>query len=115
MIQRNEMDIAVVGVGAAVQLDDAGESFVSARVGLGAVAPTPLLADSVAEAVAGQPVNDATLEKAAEAARQLASPITDMRGTIDYRRHVTGVLVKRVLQAAVTRARGETLCYQPGQ
>ena len=114
LIPRNEMDIAVVGVGAAVELDAGKESFVSARIGLGAVAPTPLLADSVAEAVKGQPINDQTLEKAAEVARRIVSPITDMRGTADYRRHVTGVLVKRVLQAAVTRARGETLCYSPG-
>ncbi len=115
LIPRNEMDIAVVGVGAAVELDPGGETFVGARVALGAVAPTPLLADSVAEAVAGRPVAESTLEKAADAARQIVAPITDMRGTIDYRRHVTGVLVKRVLQAAVTRARGEQLAYRPGQ
>jgi len=114
MIPRNEMDIAVVGVGASVELDESGESFVSARIALGAVAPTPLLAKAAGEAVAGQPVNDESLAKAAEAAKEIVSPITDMRGTKEYRIHVTGVLVQRVLRTAVGRARGEATVYRPG-
>lgn len=114
MIPRNEMDIAVVGVAASVQLDARGESFVSARIGLGAVAPTPLLARAAGERLEGQPVNDAAFAKAAEAAREIVSPITDMRGTRDYRIHVTGVLVERVLRTAVARARGETIQVPPG-
>lgn len=114
MIPRNEMDIAVVGVGASVVLDDSGQNFVSARIGVGAVAPTPLFATAAGDALAGQPVNDESLEQAAAAAREIASPITDMRGTREYRIHVTGVLVKRVVQAAVARARGEQLDYRQG-
>ena len=114
MIPRNEMDIAIVGVGASVVLDESGHKFVSARIGLGAVAATPLLAQAASDVLAGQPVNDETLEKAAQAARQQASPISDMRGTREYRIHVTGVLVKRVLQAAVARARGEEIAYRHG-
>lgn len=113
-IPRNEMDIAVVGVGASVELDDAGENFVSARIALGAVAPTPLLATAAGEALAGQPVNDNTICRAAEAAREIAKPISDMRGTVEYRVHLTGVLTERVVKAAVARARGETLDYRPG-
>jgi carbon-monoxide dehydrogenase medium subunit len=104
-IPRNEMDIAVVGVAASVVLDDRGENFVSARIGLGAVGPTPLLAEEAAAAVAGQPVSDETLNRAAAAARAIARPIDDMRGTREFRRHVTGVLTRRVLEAAVDRAR----------
>ena len=76
--------------------------------------PTPLLAAKAGELLAGQPADDQTIARAAEAACQIVTPITDMRGTVDYRRHVTGVLVRRVLQAAVARARGEPLNYQPG-
>ncbi|MBS0266113.1 MAG: xanthine dehydrogenase family protein subunit M [Planctomycetes bacterium] len=105
-IPRNEMDIAVVGVGASVVLDASGEKFVSARVGLGAVGPTPIYATDVGAALAGQPVNDATLNKAAEVARATAKPIDDMRGTKEFRMHITGVLTRRVLEEAVKRAKG---------
>lgn len=104
-IPRNEMDIAVVGVGASVTLDEAKQTITAARIGLGAVAPTPLLAEEAASAIIGQPATDETFAKAAEAARATISPIDDMRGTAEFRRHVTGVLVQRVLQEAVERAR----------
>jgi len=115
MIPRNEMDIAIVGVGASVVLDESGKRFVSARIGLGAIAPTPLYAQAASELLAGKPVNDESLELAAAAAREIASPITDMRGTRAYRIHVTGVLVRRVLQAAISRARGEEFTYCHGR
>lgn len=106
-IPRNEMDIAVVGVGASVVLNDAKDKFVSARIALGAVAPTPLFAKAAGDGLAGQPVNDEVIAKAAAAAKAAAKPITDMRGTAEFRTHITGVLVERVLKAAVARARGE--------
>jgi carbon-monoxide dehydrogenase medium subunit len=56
-------------------------------------------------ALAGQPVNDATIAKAAEAAQAAATPINDMRGTIEQRKHLVGVLVKRTINTAVQRAR----------
>lgn len=114
LIPRNEMDIAVVGVGASVVLDDAKKNVVSARISLGAVAPTPLFAKAASDALAGQPVNDESIAKAAVAAQKIVKPITDMRGTEEYRVHATGVLVRRVLQAAVARARGEKVDYRPG-
>jgi carbon-monoxide dehydrogenase medium subunit len=106
-IPRNEMDIAVVGVGASVVLNGKGESFVSARIALGAVGPTPLFAAEAGRLLAGQPVSEAVIEKAAQAARTLAKPIDDMRGTKEFRLHVTGVLTRRVLEEAVKRARRE--------
>ncbi len=114
LIPRNEMDIAVVGVGAAVQLEPDLKTIRSARIALGAVAPTPLLATAASELLAGQEVRDELLQQAADAARQIVSPITDMRGTKEYRVHVTGVLVQRVLQAAIARARGESIEHRPG-
>ena len=73
-IPRNEMDIAVVGVGASVTLDEAGETITAARIGLGAVAPTPLLAEEAAAAIIGQPPGEETFAKAAEAAQAIISP-----------------------------------------
>lgn len=104
-IPRNEMDIAVVGVGASVVLDESGEQFESGRIALGAVAPTPLLATEAGALLSGQPVSDETLRRAAEAAQAVIAPIDDMRGTQGFRRHLTGVLVQRVLAAAAQRAR----------
>jgi len=105
-IPRNEMDIAVVGVGASVTLDESGENFVSARIGLAAVGPTPIFAEEAGNVLAGQPVNDESIAKAAAAAQAIATPIDDMRGTKEFRLHLTGVLTERVVKAAVERARG---------
>ena len=104
-IPRNEMDIAVVGVGVSVTLDASGQKFVAARISLGAVAATPLFAAAAGKALVGQPVSEATIQMAAEAARAIATPIDDMRGTIEFRKHVTGVLTARVITQAVDRAR----------
>ena len=113
-IPRNEMDIAVVGVGAWVELDERGETIRSARIAVGAVAPTPLYVPEAGDVLAGQSVQDDVIAKAAATVKDRIAPITDMRGTRDYRIHVTGVLVERVLNAAIARARGEAIAYQPG-
>lgn len=105
-IPRNEMDIAVVGVGASVELDGAGTTFADVRVALGAVAPTPLFVAEIGKTLAGQPVGDETYAKAAELARTAARPIDDMRGTAEFRKHLVGVLTERVLREAVHRAQG---------
>ncbi len=104
-IPRNEMDIAVVGAGASVVLDAAGETFVSARIALGAVAATPLYAKEASELLAGKPVGDEAIEAAMAASRKIAVPIDDMRGTVEFRKHVTGVLTRRALEKAIARAR----------
>jgi carbon-monoxide dehydrogenase medium subunit len=106
-IPRYEMDIAVVGVGAAVELSPDGQTIRSARVALAAVAPTPLFVPAAGAALEGKPASDASLAAAAEAARAAARPITDMRGTAAQRTHLVGVLTTRVLQGAIARARGQ--------
>ena len=113
-IPRYEMDIAVVGVGAAVQLDATGRHFESARIGLGAVAPTPLYASKASEWLSGQPVSDETIARAAEMVVEVIRPIDDMRGTKEFRTHVSGVLTRRVLKAAVARAQGIPLEVRVG-
>ena len=105
-IPRNEMDIAVVGAGASVVLSDDKSTIQSARVSLGAVAPTPLFVQEAGDALAGQPVSEETLAKAAELAKAAARPINDMRGTIAQRTHLSGVLTQRTLRIAIDRARG---------
>lgn len=102
-IPRNEMDIAVVGVGASVTLS--GDTVKAARIGLGAVAATPLFADKASESLIGKKLDEQALATAARLASEKASPIDDMRGTAEYRNHVTGVLTRRALTIAVERAR----------
>jgi aerobic carbon-monoxide dehydrogenase medium subunit len=103
LIPRNEMDIAIVGVGSSVTLD--GDKVTAARVGLGAVAATPLFCAKVAESLIGKKLDDSAIDTAARLASDQAAPIDDMRGTIEYRKHVTGVLTRRTLLIAAERAR----------
>jgi carbon-monoxide dehydrogenase medium subunit len=102
MIPRNEMDIAIVGAGVCLALD--GDKVKAARIGLGAVAPTPILAPKAAEALVGKKLDEKTAAQAGELASQVASPIDDMRGTAEYRKHVVGVLTRRALLGALERA-----------
>ena len=104
-IPRNEMDIAVVGAGASVVLDQDRATFVSARIALGAVAPTPLLAPEAGEYLAGKPVSAEAIAQAARIAQAASRPISDMRGTAAQRKHLSAVLVRRALEKAVERAR----------
>ncbi|MEW6750243.1 MAG: xanthine dehydrogenase family protein subunit M [Candidatus Latescibacterota bacterium] len=106
-IPRNEMDIAVVGAGAWVELADGGCRFADARVCLAAVAPTPLPVPQIGEILRGRAVDEESIAEAAEAARGAARPISDMRGPAAYRRHLAGVLTRRALEGAIRRARGE--------
>ncbi len=103
-IPRTEMDTAVPGAGVCLTLDEAGQ-VESARVGLGAVAPTALRVDAAAEAIAGGPLDGDALERLASAARAACRPIDDKRGTADYRTQLAGVLARRAAKIALERAR----------
>ena len=102
-IPRTEMDIAVVGCGVALVLD-AGGTCTSARVSVGAVAPTVLLVEAAGAALVGSKLDDGALEKMAEAVQAACKPIADKRGTIEYRIAMAGVLAKRVATIARERA-----------
>jgi CO/xanthine dehydrogenase FAD-binding subunit len=104
-IPRNEMDIAVVGAGVALQLDAGKTKCTSARIALAAVAPTPLLVSDAGAALVGTSLDDASIAKAASLAQAAAKPISDMRGDADYRKHLVGVLVKRAIAIAIDRAK----------
>jgi carbon-monoxide dehydrogenase medium subunit len=103
MIPRTEMDIAVVGAGVCLTLDEGGVCT-AARVALGAVAPTALLVPEAAEALIGTTVDEAALEKLAAAASAACRPIDDKRGTKEYRIKVAGVMARRAAQTALERA-----------
>ena len=102
-IPRTEMDIAVVSAGVSLTLDEEGV-VKSARVALGAAAPTVLLVDEAARALIGTKVDAATLERLAKACSAACRPIDDKRGTVEFRRKVAGVLAKRVATTAYARA-----------
>ena len=104
-IPRTEMDIAVAGAGVSVTLDDDG-TCTAARVAIGAVAPTPILVPEAVTALVGSKLGDDALEAAALAATAASSPINDRRGTIEFRQHVVGVLVRRATRIAADRVKG---------
>lgn len=104
-IPRTEMDIAVVGVGVCLTLDANG-AIADARVCLGAVAPTQVMVPDGAKAIIGTKLDDAALAKLDAAARAACNPITDKRGTIDFRIKVAGVLARRTAAIAFERAKG---------
>ncbi len=97
------MDIAVVGCAVNVTLDADG-TCTDARVVLGAVAPTQLIVAGAAEALIGHKLDDETLARLDSAAQAACKPITDKRGTIEYRTKIAGVLARRAAAIAFERA-----------
>lgn len=107
-IPRNEMDIAEVGAGASLTLNSAGDQILSARIALAAVAPTPLFIPEAGASLIGKAPTPEALAQAAKIAQERATPINDMRGTAEHRKHLAGVITRRALEKALERAR-ETL------
>lgn len=106
-IPRGEMDIAVAGAGAWLELSDDGSTIFGARIALSAVAPTPLWVKAAGEALTGKPPTEEAFAAAAAIAQEAARPISDVRGTAAQRRHLVGVLTRRALHGAYQRAKGE--------
>lgn len=100
---RTEMDIAVVGAGVNLTLDDGGKC-VAARVSLGAVAERALLVDAAADVLIGSNLDNAAIERLSAAASAACRPIDDKRGTIEFRTQVAGVLAERAARIALERA-----------
>ncbi|HUG62432.1 MAG TPA: xanthine dehydrogenase family protein subunit M [Methylomirabilota bacterium] len=90
---------------AAVVLTMDGGVVASCAIALTNVASTPLFAEDAAAGVIGTTLDAATLKRAAEAARAIADPATDGRGTAEYRREMAGVMTARALAKAAIRAR----------
>ncbi len=103
---RRAMEIAVVGAAAAVTLSDG--VLTSIRVALTAVAPVIIEIGDLDNLIGGAP--DRALHGAvAAAARDQATPISDLRATDEYRRHTIGVMAARAVDAAARRAAGEQI------
>ena len=101
---REVMDLAFIGVAAAVNLDNG--TITDARIGLAAVAPTPIRATEAEELLRGNAPTPELLEQAGETAAAGCSPISDLRCSAEHRREMVNILTKRTLQNALARARG---------
>jgi carbon-monoxide dehydrogenase medium subunit len=104
-VPRREMDIAVVGVAASVTLEEDLSTIKDASVVLSAVAPTWPHAVTAEEVLRGQPVSDALLAHAGEAAAEDSSPISDVRASAAYRRMMVDVYTRRAVATAIERAK----------
>jgi aerobic carbon-monoxide dehydrogenase medium subunit len=103
--RRKAMEISVVCVAARLTLDDAG-CCVAARIALGAVAPTTIRARAAERALEGQRVGRELFARAGTLAAEASQPISDVRATAGFRRHLVAVLVERALDRCVERIDG---------
>ncbi|HZZ71861.1 MAG TPA: xanthine dehydrogenase family protein subunit M [Pirellulales bacterium] len=103
-IPRNEMDIAVVGVGSWLRLNADG-TIAAARIAVGAVAVTAQVAAEASQYLVGRHATEEMFAAAGELAKKVSRPISDKRGPAEYRTHLVGVLTKRTLLAATERAK----------
>ncbi|MFN8526861.1 MAG: xanthine dehydrogenase family protein subunit M [Chloroflexota bacterium] len=99
---RQELDIAVVGVASLLTVKNG--SCTKARIALASVAPTPIRVPEAEALLTGKAVTPALIEQAADLAAQASRPISDQRGSAEYRRHLVKVLTRRTLTTALERA-----------
>lgn len=103
-LKRKIGDYATAAAAVVLTLSDGAVE--SCAIGLTNLADTPLLAEEAAQAVIGSALDDASLKRAAEAAKALMAPAGDGRGPAEYRTHVGGIMVERALKRAAIRAAG---------
>jgi CO/xanthine dehydrogenase FAD-binding subunit len=101
---RRQMEIAIVGATAVVTLD--GGTVRDARIAITALAPTIHRVAEAEQALNGSDASDAAVQAAADAAAGASQPISDVRGSADYRRAMAAVLTRRAIGTAIARARG---------
>lgn len=105
-IPRNEMDIAVAGVGSFLHLDPDTQIVMSARIALASVAPTPVRALGAEQVLEARTLTDDLIAEASEKATESANPITDVRGSAEYRKELVKVLTRRTLKICAQRIFG---------
>lgn len=105
--KRQALAIAIVNIAVALTLDQEKNTFTQARIGIGAVATTPLRTREAERALIGYTVSDETISNASKKAAMEVSPISDIRGSANYRREMTQVLTSRIIEKAVKRIKGE--------
>jgi carbon-monoxide dehydrogenase medium subunit len=104
-VERRAGDWAVTSAGAAVWLGDDG-TIADARVGLAAVGPNTTGIPAISAALRGREPSEAVYAEAAALAAENCEPVTDQRGSADYKRHLAGELTRRTLRTSVERIRG---------
>ena len=102
-LKRKVGDYAVAA--AAVTLTLSGNTCKGASIALTNVASTPLYAADAVKALVGSTLDKAAIDKAAGAAMSIGDPVADSRGPSEYRRSVLGVIVRRAIDRAKSRAR----------
>jgi len=101
--KRNENVISVVSVAVASEIQS--NRFGESRIALGAVAPTPILAKESSAKLSGSQIDPETVETVSKLAAKESKPISDVRASADYRRHLIYVLTKRTINKIVTLSR----------
>ena len=101
---REAMDIAVVGVGVALTMSKTNGRCKEAKISLGAVAPTPIRAIRAEKLLIGQELNEKLIDQAARIASEESRPISDQRGSAEFRRDLTRVLTERMVTRAFNAA-----------
>jgi carbon-monoxide dehydrogenase medium subunit len=104
-VERRAGDWAVVSAGVAVWLD--GGVVADARVGLAAVGPNTAGIPGIAEALRGEPPSEELYARAGDIAKDACDPVTDRRGSAEYKRHLARELTIRVLRRSVARINGQ--------
>jgi aerobic carbon-monoxide dehydrogenase medium subunit len=99
-VERSKIDCALVGLALRIELAPEADAFENFRVVLGAVGPTPIRAKDTENLLSGKHLTDKLIMEAADSAMQEAKPISDVRSTEVYRRHMVGVLMRQALGAA---------------
>jgi carbon-monoxide dehydrogenase medium subunit len=104
---RGAMDIAMVGVAVQITPDTAKNTVQDVRIGLGAVAPTPIRATKTESMLRGKTLSAALLQEAAASAAAESSPISDQRSSAEYRRWIVEALTRRGLEQSWKAATGK--------
>jgi CO/xanthine dehydrogenase FAD-binding subunit len=107
LANRKALEISTVGVAIWLSLEEPGGPIADVRIALGAVGPTPILAESARDVLIGRIPGKATLSKAARAVADDARPIDDHRGSAWYRLQMVEILTNRLLKTALQRAGGD--------
>jgi carbon-monoxide dehydrogenase medium subunit len=100
-VERRAGDWAVVSAGAAVWMD--GDTIADARVGLAAVGPNTTGIPAISDALRGKAPSEELYDQAGTIAAEACNPTTDLRGSIEYKRHLASELTKRALRRSVAR------------
>jgi aerobic carbon-monoxide dehydrogenase medium subunit len=106
--ERRAGDFAVASAGVQITLDE-GDRCGEIAITLGAVGPAPFRARAAEDALTGVAPSESLIESVERQVREAANPFEDTRGSVEYKRHLAGVLFRRALAAALARARGETV------